>query len=132
MRGIKALPVGQLIELLESTRKLARNMAKAGIDRPAGTAAHHIVPAGLKKFRSAEKARAILSKFGIGVENAANGVYLPSRFDDAVKAAYHGTLHSKRYFDEVLKRLQKARSKEEALVILNQIRKELLAGNFPH
>jgi HNH/ENDO VII superfamily nuclease len=111
---------------------LARTRAKAGIARPAGTAAHRIVPAGLKKFRSAEKARDILTKFGIGVENAANSVYLPSRFDEAVRAAYHGTLHSKRYFDEVLKRLQKARSKEEALVILNQIRKELLAGTFPH
>jgi len=107
-------------------------MVKAGIDRPAGTAAHHIVPAGVKKFRSAEKARAILSKFGIRVENAANGVYLPSRFDEAVRAAYHGTLHSKRYFDEVLRRLQLARSEEDALVILNKIRKELLAGTFPH
>jgi hypothetical protein len=132
VRGVKSLPVGELIELLESTRKLSRNMVKAGIDRPAGTAAHHIVPAGLKKFRSAGKARSILSRFGISVENAANGVYLPSNFDDAVKAAYHGTLHSKRYFDEVLKRLQKARSKEEALIILNQIRNDLLAGNFPH
>jgi hypothetical protein len=132
IHGIKALPVKELIELLESTRKLARNMVKAGIGKPAGTAAHHIVPAALKKFPSAEKARAILTKFGIGVENAANGVYLPSKFEDAVKAAYHGTLHSKRYADEVLARLKEARSREEALLILNQIRKELLAGKFPH
>jgi hypothetical protein len=132
VRGIKALPVGQLIELLESTRKLTRNMAKAGIARPAGTAAHHIVPAGMKKFRSAEKARNILTKFGIGVEHAANGVYLPSQFDDAVKAAYHGSVHSRRYCEELYARLKIARSKEEVLIILNQIRRELLAGTFPH
>lgn len=132
IRGIKALPVKELIELLESTRKLARNMVKAGIERPAGTAAHHIVPAALKKFPSAANARECLIKFGISVENAANGVYLPSKFDDAVKAAYHGSIHSRRYCDELYSRLSKARSKEEALLALNQIRKELLAGTFPH
>ncbi|MBI3837463.1 MAG: AHH domain-containing protein [Planctomycetia bacterium] len=107
-------------------------MVKAGIDRPAGTAAHHIVPAGLKKFQSAVDARNILTRFGISVENAANGVYLPSQFEDAVRAAYHGTLHSQRYFDEVAKRLKVAKSREEVLLVLNQIRKELLAGKFPH
>ncbi|MBI3837461.1 MAG: AHH domain-containing protein [Planctomycetia bacterium] len=132
VRGAKSLPVKELIELLESTRKLARNMVKAGIERPAGTAAHHIVPATLEKFIGAKKAREILSKFGISVENAANGVYLPSKFDDAVKAAYHGSIHSRRYSDEVYKRLQKARTKEDALLILNKIRKELLTGTFPH
>ena len=131
-RGVKALPVKELIELLESTRKLARNMVKAGIDRPASTAAHHIVPATLEKFTSAAKAREILSKFGISVENAANGVYLPSKFDDAVKAAYHGSIHSRRYCEELYARLRTARSKEEALLALNQIRKELLTGRFPH
>jgi hypothetical protein len=90
------------------------------------------VPAALKKFPSAEKARALLTKFGISVENAANGVYLPSKFDDAVKAAYHGSIHSRRYCDALYSRLTKARSKEEAILALNQIRKELLAGKFPH
>jgi hypothetical protein len=132
VRKIKALPIDDLIALLESTRKLARNMEKAGIVREANTAAHHIVPAALKKFPGGEKAREILTKFGIGVENAANGVYLPSKFDDAVKAAYHGSLHSKKYLEEVEKRLRKARSKEEALIALDQIRKDLLAGTFPH
>jgi A nuclease family of the HNH/ENDO VII superfamily with conserved AHH len=131
-RGVRGLSVTELIELLESTRKLARNMAKSGIERPAGTAAHHIVPAALEKFPLAKRAREILTKFGISVENAANGVYLPSKFDDAVKAAYHGSVHSKRYCDALYSRLSKARSKEDALLALNQIRKELLAGKFTH
>jgi hypothetical protein len=105
---------------------------KAGIIRPPGVAAHHIVPAALKKFPSAEQARNILIKFGISVENAANGVYLPAKFEDAVRAAYHGSVHSRRYCDELYFRLRTARSKEEALLVLNQIRKELLAGTFPH
>lgn len=104
VRRIKALPIEDLIALLESTRKLARNMEKAGIAREANTAAHHIVPAALKMFKGGEQARAILKKFGISVENAANGVYLPSTFDDAVNAAYRGSLHSERYFEEVAKR----------------------------
>lgn len=131
LQKIKALPVDDLIELLESTRKLARNMEKAGIKRPANAAAHHIVPAGLKKFKEAEQARAVLAKFGIGVENAANGVYLPSVFDDAVKAAYHGSVHTKAYYEELFRRLKAARSKEDALKILDGIRRDLLAGRFP-
>jgi hypothetical protein len=128
----KALPVDDLIELLESTRNLARNMEKAGITRPPDTAAHHIVPAGLKKFPSAVEARGILKRFDIDVNNAANGVYLPSIFDDEVKAAYHGTLHTEAYSKEVLSRLKERQSKEEVLLTLNEIRKQLLAGAFPH
>ncbi len=107
-------------------------MEKAGIKRPDKTAAHHIVPVALKKFSSAERAREVLRKFGISVENAANGVYLPSKFEDEVKAAYHGTLHTKQYFDEISRRLNKAVSKEDVLVILNGIPKDLLNGRFPH
>ncbi len=132
IRKIKALPVDELIELLESTRNLARNMEKAGITRPANTTAHHIVPVTLKKLPGAEEARAILVKFGIGLENAANGVYLPTSFDDAVKAANHGSVHTKKYYEELLKRLDTTKSKEDVLIILDAIRKELLTGKFPH
>jgi hypothetical protein len=128
----KALPVNQLIALLESTRNLARNMEKAGISRPAGTAAHHIVPAALAKYQSAVEARTILKRFGIGLENAANGVYLPSTLQDVVKAARHGTLHTKKYSDKVLERLATVSSKEEALMALDRIRNDLLRGTFPH
>lgn len=132
MRGVRKLPVDELIDLLESTRKLARNMEKAGIARPAGTAAHHIVPAGIKSFDSAARARDILTKFGISVENAANGVYLPSKLEDAVKATYHGGIHSKKYCDALYARLSKAKTPEQALLVLNSIRRELLIGTFPH
>jgi hypothetical protein len=130
-RRIKGIPVHDLIELLESTRKLARNMEKAGIVRPAGTAAHHIVPAGLEKFHSAVEARAILKRFHIDVHNAANGVYLPSKFDDALRAAYHRGVRTQLYFDEILRRLKFAQTAEDALLVLNQIRRELLLGTFP-
>ncbi len=131
LQALKAVPVDLLIKLLQSTRKLARNMEKAGIIRPANTAAHHIVPAGLKKFKSAEEARTILREF-TSVDNAANGVYLPSKFDKSIEAAYHGSLHTERYCDEVLKRMRNVKSHNDAVLALNQIRKELLAGTFPH
>lgn len=131
-RKVKALPIDELLDLLGSTRKLAINMEKAGITRPAGTAAHHIVPAGLKKYADAVKARELLERLGISVHNAANGVYLPAKFDDAVKAIYHSKVHTKKYFEQVWLRLKKAKSKEQALIILNQIRSELLSGKFKY
>lgn len=131
-RTVKALPIDEMIQLLESTRRLARNMAKAGIERPAGTAAHHIVPAALEKFPHATKTREILDKFDISVENAANGVYLPSKFDDSVRAAYHGKIHTKRYYEALHTRLKTARSKQDVLLILDQIRNQLLLGKSPH
>lgn len=132
LKAVRTLPVAELTALLESTAKLARNMAKAGITKPANTAAHHIVPATLKKFPNAVRARKILANFGISVENAANGVFLPSKFDDAVKAAYHGSVHTTKYCDELYRRLSRASSKEEALIILDRIRKDLLTGKFPY
>lgn len=65
-----------------------------------------------------EAARAILDKFGIGINRVANGVYLSN----------HKGRHSREYREMLFKRLRRAKTKEQALRILNQIRKDLLSG----
>ena len=129
-RGAKRVPVNTLIELLQSTQDLARNMVKAGIRRLPGTEAHHIVPSAIKG-PSADKLRAILEKFGIDQHSAANGVFLPTTLNKTVRAEVHGYgLRSPAYCDALWSRLKKARSKQEVLIILDQIRNELLRGTF--
>jgi len=131
-KKLRSVPIEEWIQALESTRKLIRNMELAKITRPANYAAHHIVAANLSKFPSAVKAREILIKFGIDINNAANGVYLPAKFEAEINAAYHGSLHTKRYADELDKRISIAKSREDVLIILDKIRNELLRGRFPH
>ena len=57
-----------------SARLLGRNMKLAGMIRLPGEFAHHIVAHGADK---AERALAILQRFGIGVDDAVNGVLDP-------------------------------------------------------
>ena len=66
--------VGFDIGLAHPSRKLARNMEKAGKPRPPGHHIHHIVPASDKRFPEAIEARKILERFKIGNTSADNGV----------------------------------------------------------
>ena len=77
--------------LKASSRRLARNMAKEGIERAPGYVTHHIVAGG---SRFAQRTRAILRGFGIGIDDAANGVFLPRLFHK--QAAYQGVLSNSR------------------------------------
>ena len=111
-----------------SSKLLAKNMAEAGLGtRAKGYAAHHIVAG---NSEGAKDARAILRKFGIGINDAANGVYLPN-IKGLSEEAYHNTLHTNAYYKEVNKMLEQATTKEEALSILKQIETALLDGSFP-
>jgi len=96
-------------------------MEKAGIPRPANTHAHHIVAA-RSTYRGAVKARAILDKYNISVENAANGVYL--------RASLHQGLHTKAYYKTIANRLGRARSQRGVIRELDVIRAELLGETF--
>jgi hypothetical protein len=83
-------------------------------------------------FPGAVEARDILEEWGISLDNAANGVYLPITLKNAAKAVRHPPLHTKTYARELLKRLRRSKSAEEVLIALDRIRKQLLAGTFPH
>jgi len=123
------IPLTEVLDYFQDTQKLVRNMEKAGIIRPANTAGHHIV-AKASKFPGAVRAREILEKFGIDVNNAANGVYLPNTKDSLAPGLYHPSLHTKAYYAAVAERLENAKTLENVLETLNDIRSELLNGTF--
>jgi RHS repeat-associated protein len=102
------------------SRLLGRNMMAAGAARPAGAAAHHIAA---ESARLAERARRILARFNIDINGSANGIFLD--------AAEHAKIHAKAYYEAVNEMLGRARTRAEALQILDRIRALIAAGNFP-
>ena len=111
-----------------SSKKLAGNMEAVGRYRPRNykTAAHHIVAGTSKK---SEEARKILNKFGIGINNEANGVFLTLE-KGVTSSAYHPSLHTYEYYEKVNRSLRYATSREDAIEILRDIAEQLLAGIF--
>ena len=82
-----------------------------------------------KKADGAKHARTILDKFGIGIDEAANGVFLPA--SSSGTAANHSTLHTSTYYRAVNAALDGATTRGEVLGILEEIGKALQAGGFP-
>jgi hypothetical protein len=102
-----------------SSKALGRALEKSGTARPSGSAAHHIVAGGAQK---SAPARAVLKKFGIGVDDAENGVFLPSNV--------HMSVHTNSYYDTVNSALSQATTRSEAIQVLSAIRARLLGGGF--
>jgi hypothetical protein len=69
------------------------------------------------------EAREILKKFGIGINDAANGVFLPG--------AKHASTHTGNYFKAVTNALKGATTKSQAEQILRSIGQGLQNGAFP-
>lgn len=67
--------------------------------------------------------RAILQRFGIGVDNAANGLFMPG--------GVHARIHTNAYFEAVNEALGQATTREEAVRALNTIREGIIRGTFP-
>jgi hypothetical protein len=102
------------------TAKLRENL---GLGGEAGDHAHHIIPKGAYGSRSAaareqlDEAQAQMQKFGIGPDDAANGVYL--------KGNVHAKVHTDEYFRVLNSRLKDATSPAEAREILADMADEL-------
>ena len=110
-----------------SSKVLRKNLIASGSEAPDyANAAHHIVAGSAKK---ASTARSILQKFGVDINDASNGVFLPTANGVSV-AANHRTLHTNLYYDKVNSMLLMATSKDDVLDILDEIRDELLNGTF--
>jgi hypothetical protein len=67
-------------------------------------------------------ARAALERFGINIDDAANGVFLPSDV--------HRSLHTNAYYDAVNVALSQATTKEEALQVLSAFAQRLSSGGL--
>ncbi len=111
-----------------SSRVLGRAMQKAGVPRPKGHAAHHVVA---KKATAAQPARDVLERLGVGLDDAANGVFLPTSSTPASGAANHLNLHTAGYYDAVNDALGGAQTQAQVLGILTDIAKKLQSGGFP-
>ena len=110
-----------------SSSALRKNLVDASIKVPDyPNAAHHIVAGNSPK---ASEARAIMQKYGVDINDASNGVFLPTA-KDASSSAYHPSIHTNAYYDEINKLLSKATSKEDVLDILDFIGDELKNGTF--
>ena len=127
--GVIADDVRNMTKLFEvpNSKFLEKNMISMGMTKPNyKCAAHHIVAGGSQKSK---EARAILRKYGVGINDAANGVYLPIA-KNVSNATYHPSMHSDVYYYEVSSRLKQAKSKEDVLSILKEISNELENGEF--
>ena len=118
---------------------ILRNELKlAGVTPPPySNAAHHIVAVSASR---AQRARDILEQYGIDVNSAANGVFLPYRRNGYVTTeTMHTGSHKYRYYEYVNKQLEDKIVKirqEKGIVttndvagILNEIRNGLLDGS---
>jgi len=115
--------------LARPSRTLAGKLEKAGRPRPRDHDAHHIVPAKDERFPEAIKARKILEKFNIDSNDAANGVWLPSK-PGIGSGAYHRAIHGGEYYRRVLKLLREAKTRRGAIRILKQMGRQLSNNTF--
>lgn len=122
---------------IRHSRTLATNIIKAnkGQTRPDYTDAHHIV--GRLDIR-AEVARGYLFNWGIGINDADNGLFLPryatTKIASMPNASNHQGLHTETYYLAVTMRMFAVadRSGAAGRIVLKTIKGELVAGTFPY
>jgi hypothetical protein len=90
---------------LTDAEQLAANLTKKVRVRPPGHEAHHIVPKGMKE---AEKAREILDKADIGINDAENGIWLPKESStvNEFTSEIHSKVHTPRIIGLITKQLE--------------------------
>lgn len=112
-----------------SSKALGQSLEAAGHARLPGSAAHHIVAGNAP---AALRAREVLRRFGIGINDAANGVFLPASraIPNAAGAAVHSTVHTNSYYMTVNQTLATATTRAEAEMALEAIRRALLSGGL--
>ena len=109
------------------SRKLRNNMIQSGVEVPEyPNAAHHIVAGNAQK---ASEARAILQKYGVDINDPANGVFLPT-VKDTGSGAYHPSLHTDSYYRRVTEYLSVASSRDDVIDILEEIASLLSTDSF--
>jgi RHS repeat-associated protein len=124
---------GYLMPLLGSygSAKLGRALIATGDVRSPSFDAHHIVP---ENDPRAQDARDVLENFGIDINDADNGVFLPA--GNATPNPGGAVPHrpytmTDDYADYVNSQLANAGSEAEAREVLQFVKSDLLAGNMP-
>ena len=138
--GVTKMPYSAMALLNDSERDvrhsdtLARNIKNAtGVAKPAGAAAHHIVAS---SEPLAEGSRLKPFGWGIGINDADNGVYLPNSKNATLpgfpNATKHRPIHTERYYMTVYARLRLATDEPAGRLRLRSMRDEMQAGVFPY
>lgn len=113
------------------TRNMEAVMAKAGMRKPPGWQAHHIVS---EAHPEGKAAMAILRKFKIDVNSPLNGVFLPgcgaTGRTSVVGLAVHCGKHVQAYEQFVLDALEGAANETAVVNALARIRQELMTGEL--
>lgn len=109
---------------------LGDNLKDARVPRPTGSEAHQIIPEGVKDERL-QNIRDKLAGYGIGINDAVNGVYLPGPKGDASDGSYLRSLHNSKYYDQLQRDFARVQSREEAIEVLGRIREELKSSTYP-
>ena len=93
-----------------------------------GVAAHHVVEG---NDPAAIASRRILEQFGIDINDAANGIFLPSDSNRSIfKGAVHKTHHTEEYSEYVYRELKDCKSREEVIKKLTEIKHHLYDGKL--
>ncbi|MEU9704817.1 AHH domain-containing protein [Streptomyces sp. NPDC047981] len=81
----------------------------------------------------AAPARVQLDRFGIGVNDAENGVWLPrsSSSPNPHGLSVHSTIHTNEYYAYVNDLMSGARNRSEALDVIDHVRRQLQGGGWP-
>ncbi len=118
------------------SRTLSRNISKAtGSTKHAEADAHHIVAAADKR---ANRSRTLLFRWGIGINDADNGVYLPKKWSSVVpglnEATAHEVIHTTAYHLAVTSRLTLTKPSNQAngRKALQDIRYDILNDDFDY
>jgi len=124
------VPEDLLIEQRNS-QILGQNLEAAGRPRPAeGYDPHHILPS--EKWAELDDLRQQFAEWGIDLNDAANGVWLPgSGAPSDAAGSYHERIHNSEYRRAVQRAFEGVTSHEDALATLDRIRTQLEAGTFP-
>ena len=110
-------------------KKLRENLIDKGVPVPDyKNAAHHIVPSNSNNTY-AVRARELLKKLGIDINDADNGVFLATEAN-IPGTTYHRTLHTDAYFKKVWDILGNSKSKSDAIEALKFIGEALQKGMF--
>lgn len=112
-------------------RTLARNIVAGGkAARPADSAAHHVVALADPEARPA---RLLIFSWGIGINDADNGVFLPRHGVGSPgypNAAHHSPYHKLAYHLGVLARLQRANDQPGGRTQLRAMKADLQSGRM--
>ena len=117
------------LKLIDEPNAAILKQKSAGISTAfGGNAAHHVVEG---SDPSALKSRELLKKFNVNINAPENGILLPENMETSIyKGTVHKTHHTKGYSSYVYEKIKDAKSREELIIKLQDIKSDLYSGKL--